>query len=292
MEFSEAFRWIDVADEIAFLVADLKAQGHAAHGHAFLSGYLAQSGDYDACRVLDLYEAHRALVRAKVTALGWTDLAQTHEVDLGLARRQYGAYAGVAHAPLAPKRPILVLVGGLSGSGKTWLASRLAPLLGAIHLRSDVERKRLAGLVESARTGSPLGQGLYATEMTVRTYEQLSRCAEQVAGGGYPAIVDATFGRREDRARFRALAGRLRIPVRLLHCRASPEVLRRRIAQRHALGTDASEADLDVLRWQEAHVEPISTGEGLEALEVDTAAGDSRPSIGDLTLALRALASA
>jgi aminoglycoside phosphotransferase family enzyme/predicted kinase len=287
MEFSDEFRWIDVADEIAFLVADLNALGHAADAHAFFNGYLAESGDYDACRVLDLYEAHRALVRAKVTALGWKDLARTREVDFGLARRQYETYARVAHAALAPKRPLLVLVGGLSGSGKTRLASRLAPSLGAIHLQSDVERKRLAGLPGSARTGSPVQQGLYAPDVSMRTYEHLARCAEQVTDGGFPALVDATFGRREDRARFRALAARLGVPVRLLHCRASPEVLRRRVSQRHALGTDASEADLDVLRWQEAHAEPVGTDEGLAALEIDTTGGDSRPSIDELTAALR-----
>jgi aminoglycoside phosphotransferase family enzyme/predicted kinase len=287
MEFSDAFRWIDVADEIAFLLADLSALKHAAHAHAFLSGYLAESGDYDACRVLGLYEAHRALVRAKVTALGWTDLAQAREVDLGLARRQYEAYVGVAHAALGSKTPLIVLVGGLSGSGKTWLASRLAPLLGAIHLRSDVERKRLAGLPESARTGSPLQQGLYTQEASTRVYEHLAHCAEQVASGGYPVIVDATFARREDRARYSAMASRLGAAVRLLHCRALPGVLRQRVAQRHTRGSDASEADLGVLAWQEAHAEPVGTDEGLATIEVDTTRGDPEPSIDHLVAALR-----
>jgi len=107
MEYSDSFRWIDVADDI--------------------------------CRVLDVFEAHRARVRAKVTAL-WIDLARSREVDLGLARRRYQAYVDAASSALAPKRPPLVLMEGLSGSGKTWIATRLAPLLRAIHLRSDVER--------------------------------------------------------------------------------------------------------------------------------------------------------
>ena len=282
MEFSEEFRWIDVADEIAFLIADLEALGHPAHAHAFRGGYLARSGDYDACRVLDVYQAHRALVRAKVTALGWTDVARTREVDLGLARRQCETHAAVARAALAPRRGHIVLMGGLSGSGKTWLASRLAPLLGAIHLRSDVERKRLAGLPETARTGSPVRQGLYAPEVSTRVHERLAECTAQVLAGGYPAIVDASFGRREDRARFHALAQRLDVPLRLLQCRASPQELRRRVAQRHALATDASEADLAVLRWQEDHAEPVDPGEGLAALEVDTTKCDPDPSIGAL----------
>jgi predicted kinase len=287
MEFSDAFRWIDVADEVAFLLADLKVRGWPIHAHAFLSGYLVECGDYAACRVLDVYEAHRALVRAKVTALGWTNLAQGLEVVPGLACREYQAYVDAAQAALGPRRPFLVLVSGLSGSGKTWLANRLAPQLGAIHLRSDVERKRLAGLAESARTSSPVRQGLYSPAASARVYEHLAHCAGQVASGGYPALVDATFNRREDRARFRALAVSLGLPVRFLHCRAAPEVLRRRLALRHALGSDPSEADLEVLRWQEHHAEPVTPDEGFVTLEVDTTADDPAPPLDKLFATLR-----
>jgi aminoglycoside phosphotransferase family enzyme/predicted kinase len=291
LEFAAAFRWIDVADEVAFLLADLKARGRHAHAQAFLGGWLAESGDYAACHVLDLYEAHRALVRAKVTALGPADLTETSESGLDRARREYDAYVGVAEAALAPKRPFIAIVSGLSGSGKTWLASRLAPGLGAVHLRSDVERKRLAGLPESARTSSPVRQGLYAPGVTQRVYAHLAACAEDVASGGYPAIVDATFGRREERARFRELAARLGIPLRLLHCRASPEVLRERVARRHAAGADASEADLEVLRWQQDHAEPPAADEGIAKLDVDTTSSDPVPSSGRLLAWLRAAAS-
>jgi predicted kinase len=288
MEFSDAFRWIDVADEVAFLLADLKVRGWPIHAHAFLSGYLVECGDYAACRVLDVYEAHRALVRAKVTALGWANLAQGPEVVPGRACREYQAYVDAAQAALGPRRPFLVLVSGLSGSGKTWLANRLVPQLGAIHLRSDVERKRLAGLAESARTSSPVRQGLYSPAASARVYEHLAHCAAQVASGGYPALVDATFNRREDRARFRALAISLGLSVRFLHCRAAPEVLRRRLALRHALGSDPSEADLEVLRWQEHHAEPVTPDEGFVTLEVDTTADDPAPPLDKLFATLRA----
>jgi len=65
---------------------------------------------------------------------------------------------------------MLLLTTGLSGSGKTWLARRLAPDLGAVHLRSDVERKRLAGLAERADSRSALGEDLYSPENTARIY--------------------------------------------------------------------------------------------------------------------------
>jgi predicted kinase len=119
-------------------------------------------------------------------------------------------------------------------------------------------------------------------------YEHLAACAEAVLGGGYPVIVDAAFGRRDDRARFLALADRLGLPLRLLDCRASPEVLRERITRRRALATDASEAGLEVLQWQQKHHEPVALEEGLATLEVDTSKDDPQPSLDELVARLRA----
>ena len=284
LEFDPAFRWIDVADEIAFLLADLDVLGHPTHANAFLNGYLAEGGDYQACRVVDLYKAHRALIRAKVTALAYA--GQIRSVGREQARRQYEAYVGGARGALASRQPLLVLMMGLSGSGKSWLASRLAPLLGAIHLRSDTERKRLAALPGMAQSASAIQQQRYSPEAKARVYEYLADCAQQVLGGGYAAIIDATFARREDRARFCRLAARLGVRLRVVSCRAAQDVLRARVAERHARGTDASEADLDVLRWQEAHAEPVMADEGLVELEVDTTGNEPAPSIDDLVKAL------
>lgn len=101
MEFEPAFRWIDVAEEVALLLADLRARGQTRPAHAFLSGYLAESGDYGLCRVLDLYKTHRALTRAKIAAL--EGVQSHHDAQLAEARRA-----------LARKSPLLVLVTGLS----------------------------------------------------------------------------------------------------------------------------------------------------------------------------------
>lgn len=286
LEFSEAFRWIDVADEIAFLREDMGVLGYPAHAHAFLGGYLAESGDYGACPMLDVYGAHRALVRAKVTALALPALSSPIERDAALSRLE--AYVGAARAALEPARPGVVLMQGLSGSGKTWLAGRLAPVLRAIHLRSDVERKRLAGLPELAHSNSPAGRGLYAPDASARTYEHLAACAEQVLEGGLTVIVDATFGRREERARFSELAGRLGVRLHLVRCHAESDVLRRRVRARHARAGDASEADLDVLEWQQAHAEPLAGGEGLDVIEVDTTGDDPVPGVGTLARMLAA----
>jgi aminoglycoside phosphotransferase family enzyme/predicted kinase len=261
MEFEPAFRWIDVAEEVALLVADLRARGYPRHAHAFLAGYLAQSGDFELCRVLDLYKTHRALTRAKVAVM--EGALADHDAQLAEARRS-----------VTQKSPLLVLIAGLSGSGKTWLAQRLAPDLGAIHLRSDVERKRLAGLAERDDSGSATGAGLYTSDNTHRVYAHLAKCAEDVLAGGYPVIVDATFLLRSQRALFAELARRMRVRLQLVYCDAPISLLQKRIEARHAAGGDASEADLAVLDWQLKHCEPIDPTEGLDVVKVSATAAD------------------
>lgn len=248
LEFEPAFRWIDVAEEIAFLFMDLSRRGGQAHANAFVNGYLTESGDYESVRLLRLYGAHRALVRAKVAALE-SDGASNHR-----------AYVDCARSLLERRRPMLVLMSGLSGSGKTWLARQLASRIGAIHVRSDIERKRLAG--PAARD--------YGREANDNTYRRMASCAADILAGGFCAIADATFQRRADRALFSRLAADAGVQLMLVRCRAPTEVLRARILERARKGNDASEADLAVLAHQQRSFEAIDPGESLEVIDADT----------------------
>ncbi len=268
IEFDPALRWIDVADEIAFLVADLEARVRAEHSHAFLNAYLISSGDYHACRVLDVYRAHRALVRAKVEALAVAGKDATARES---ARARHLAYVETARDALAPRRSTLILMSGLSGSGKTWLAERLARPLHALHLRSDIERRRLLG----APAAEEIGKGRYAADNVARVYQHLAQCAEDMLVGGYSVIVDATFRDRNQRARFRELASRLGVSLRIVHCRAPEDTLHARIDRRRRAGTDASEANDAVMRWQQERFDPILAEEGIEVIETDTTHEDA-----------------
>jgi uncharacterized protein len=269
LEFDPALRWTDVADEIAFLAADLEARQRPQHAHAFLAGYLGESGDWQACALLPLFRAHRALVRAKVVALEALEAPVARRAEL---ERQHAAYLDCARRALGSRPARLVLMCGLSGSGKSWLAQQLAPRLPALHLRSDIERRRLAGLEPAARTGSAVAQGLYSADMTRRVYARLEECAAAMLAGGYDAIIDASFGRREDRARLYGLAARLGAPVCLVHCRAPRAVLEARIAARQRRGSDPSEADLAVLTWQAERFEPPQPQETGTLIEIESAA--------------------
>ena len=268
MEFEPAFRWIDVAEEIAFLHMDLGVRQCAPQAQAFLGGYLFEGGDYQACRLLRLYGIHRALVRAKVAALR---LARD-ELARQRAREEHGRYLAWARGRLTQERPLLVLMCGVAGSGKTWLARQLAPALGAVHVRSDVERRRIAGLDVRQRSGSGLGEGLYTGAMGVATYARLRACAAEALAGALPVIVDATFQRRHQRAEFAALAAEHAAALWVVRCHAPPAVLAARVAARAAAGSDASEADRAVLALQQARFEPIGAAENLRVVDADTTA--------------------
>ena len=257
LEFEPEFRWIDVAQEVAFLNADLRARGAPEQAQQFLDGYLVESGDFGILRFLDLYRAHGALVRAKVAAL---------DASLGAMLE---AYLGAAHSALTSRRKMLVLMCGLSGSGKTWIAAQLAMLLDGIHLRSDIERKRLAGIGERESSRAGVGEGIYKAEDSVRLYAHLARAAGAALGGGQSVVVDASFGQRTDRADFRQLAMELGVECSVVYCHAPPEILRTRIAARQVQGTDASEADFAVLAWQQQRFDPPTAEEGLAVIDVD-----------------------
>jgi len=266
LEFDAALRWVDVADEVSFLLADLEARRRPLHAQGFLAGYLNTSGDYQVCLLAPLFKAHRALVRAKIMAL--TAAARgTTRAAAREARRRFRTYLACAQRALAPARPALVLMTGLSGSGKTWLAERLAPPLQAVHLRSDIERKRLAGLAPLARSASALARGLYARKMTVTVYERLAASAADALAGGYTTIVDATFVRADDRLRFRTLAARLGVNLCIVYCQVPRKLLDKRIVGRSRRRRDPSEANIDVLRWQEAQFTPPAAHEAGLVLE-------------------------
>ncbi len=269
LEFEPALRWTDVADEIAFLIADLEVRARALHAHAFLSGYLAHSGDYRACELLPLFKASRALVRAKVAAL--SAMAPAARAAGSEARREVGGYLSYAQRALGNRSGVLVLTCGLSGSGKTWIARRLAPQLSALHLRSDVERKRLAGLDALERGPAALAQGLYGAQASARTYAQLAEDAGAVLAGGSSVIVDATFGTRAQRAQFRALAAQHGARLGILYCHAPRPVLAARLRERQRRADDPSDAGPAVLAWQQPRFEPIATEEASEVFDVPTA---------------------
>ena len=267
IEFNPQLRWIDVISEAAFLTMDLEDRGYPGLAYRFLNGYLQRSGDYEGVGLLRYYLVYRALVRAKVAILRLGAVAG--DADAGReAREEYESYGGLARQYAEVRRPALIITHGLSGSGKSWYATQLVEQLGALQLRSDVERKRLFGYHAQAATGSGIDTGIYTAEAGVRTYEHLANVACRIIDAGYPAIVDATFLKQAQRERFRQLAAELGVPFVLLHFEADSDTLRRRIGLRRQAGRDPSEAGLAVLEAQLESQEPLQSDERGAAVTV------------------------
>jgi len=270
LEFDASLRWIDTMSDIAFLSMDLRAHGRHDLAARFVDACLSHSGDYDGLQVLRYYQVYRALVRAKVSALR----AAQPDVDAqgrGTAMQRCTALVDLAVTISQVPARSLVLLHGVSGSGKTWGSQHMLEATGAVRIRSDIERKRLQAMSPGERSGSNLGAGLYTREITRATYARLAQLARSILRAGHSVLVDATFLRAHQRDAFARIAHEERVAYRIACFVADENVLRERVRRRHAAGTDASEATLEVLEQQLRMRTPLSRSEAACAMRFDTA---------------------
>lgn len=267
LEFDPSLRWIDVVDETAFVTMDLIAHERRDLAFSYLSRYLEVTGDYGGVELLTFYMVHRALVRAKVRAIKARQAGSERPITAPQT------YLEVAMNLLARRTPTLIITHGLSGSGKTTWTESLIGLLPAIRLRSDIERKRMLGLAERARSDSPLGGGIYADSSTDATYTALAHGAEIGLRAGFNVIVDATFLRIAHRQRFAELAAHTGSKFIILDLYAPDDVLRRRLVSRQTQKRDASEATVQTLDYQLERREELTPAERARAVGIDTEQG-------------------
>jgi predicted kinase len=240
IEFNDELRLIDTMNDVAFLVMDCDARGHAELGLHLLSRYLEHSGDYEGLALLRPYQFYRAGVRGKVALLLSEDTGLSADAAAA-KRREADAYFRLAAAyAQAPKAPRLFAVGGLSGSGKSRLALLGSGAEGALVIRSDATRKRLGTGVAS----------LYTPMMTEATYAAMLAGADAALGAGFSVILDATFLDASHRHRARDLGARRGLPFTQYWLDVPVPELRRRVRARVAAGRDVSDADLAVLEAQ------------------------------------------
>ncbi|MFP4682505.1 MAG: AAA family ATPase [Ectothiorhodospira sp.] len=266
IEFNAHMRWIDVMNDLAFFTMDLHDRG--AHGHAarLLNGWLERTGDYEGLALLDFYQVYRAMVRAKVAAIR---LGQ-EGLDAAEAERQRGLfldYLELARGFTRPRNNALFINHGFSGSGKTSISQPILEALGAVRIRSDVERKRMVGLEATARPGDALGEGLYGRDQGERTYARLADLTEEILDAGYSVIVDATFLERPRRDRFAHIARERGLPYVILDYQAPADQLRQWVKERAQTGEDASDAGLTVLEHQLRHHDPLGEDEPVVAID-------------------------
>jgi aminoglycoside phosphotransferase family enzyme/predicted kinase len=258
LEFREDLRWIDAMSDVGFLCMDLEDRGHARLAYRLLNTYLERTGDIDGLGVLRFYQSYRAVVRGLVSVMQ----QPAEERASGKICDRARTYFELAERYTRPRRPSVVITHGVSGTGKSTLTQELLEEIGAIRLRSDLERQRGAdGLIRPRREAGAGAAERYAPAARQAVYDELARRADVVLAAGYPVIVDATFLRRAQREAFRQLAERRGAPYVILAFDADPATLRQRIESRQRAGGDASEATIAVLEQQLAECEPPTTDE-------------------------------
>ncbi|MPZ78555.1 MAG: AAA family ATPase, partial [Deltaproteobacteria bacterium] len=259
IEFSSKLRRCDLASEIAFLLMDLQARGGGALRAPFLDRYLELTNDTELSLLLPFYECYRALVRGKVEAL-------RPETAGERAPRYFQSALAITWQPL---KPFLIMVCGLTGSGKSTLSRELGERLRMPLVNSDAVRKELAGT--SGRNRDPFEAGLYSKAMTIKTYARMAALAEEHIGSGAGAILDATFSRREDRQDVLRLAERFNVPLVAVHCFASDQTTRERLDRRAQEGKDISDGRWEIYQRQKNAYEPIEEIPAASRLELNTA---------------------
>lgn len=255
IEFSAALRWIDTANDVAFLTMDLKQRQRPGLAFRFLDRYLQETGDYGLLQVLRLYECYRAMVRAKIAVIRRSQVPDEARAAVEAECIGYIELAGrLGHMAAGA----LVITYGLSGSGKSHVASTIVDRFPAVRLRSDVERKRLLGL----DAGSDATHAdAYSAAHTTATYERLVALAETVFAAGYIAVVDATFLQRRWRDRFRNLAHDHGVPFVIVECTATEATLAARIRKRSSAADNVSDAGIGVMQRQAQTAEPLAGDE-------------------------------
>ena len=262
IEFNEPFRFVDVMYDIAFTVMDLEAKGRQDFANIFLNTYLEKTGDWQGLQVLPFYLCRQAYVRAKVTSLLLDDpnIAESEKESATQIAKNYYHLAW-QYTQISPRK--MIVMSGLSGSGKTTIAKYIAPKINAIHLRSDAVRKHLAGI--------PLDQSgdasLYRPEMSEKTYQFLLDLGLLLINQGFSVILDAKYDRHQWRSPILTAAQKGDFSFKILHCQASLNTLSTRLQQRTG---DISDATPDLLAQQQANADIFNEKEKKYAIAVNT----------------------
>jgi len=269
VEFNPRFRYCDVASDIAFLAMDIEDLGYPEYAARLVDRYAEYAADAELHSLLPFYRCYRAYVRGKVDSL------TSIEAEISAGARAAARCGAVRHFALAYRYtwaadPALVAISGLSGTGKSAVAAALHGRTGFTHLSSDILRKNLGGAAAAAAPRAYDG-GLYAPEMTRRTYRALLDEAAQHLTAGHGVILDATFQRREDREAVRTLGQQRGVPVLFIECHCNEAETHRRLDARAQRADSPSDADWAIYLEQRRRFADLGSDERADSVRLDTA---------------------
>jgi uncharacterized protein len=269
VEFSERLRYGDVASEIAFLAMDLERLDAPGLADELVEAYAALVGDDDLAVFVPFYKCYRACVRGKVESL------RSLEREVGAAERERArelarSYFALAWRYARGASPALIVVCGLSGTGKSTVARMLGHRKGFKTINSDRVRKRLASVSAHEHLRTDYGANIYSGQFTKITYDAMLAEAESLLSDGRGVILDATFKAAADRLRALAIAAQRGVPVLFVECVVSEGEAIRRLERRASISGEVSDATPEVYRRQRAEFEPLGEIPPRNHIRIDT----------------------
>jgi aminoglycoside phosphotransferase family enzyme/predicted kinase len=269
VEFSERLRYSDVASEIAFLAMDLDRLGAPGLADELVEAYAEITCDEEFAVFIPFYKCYRASVRGKVESLRSLE-REVCDAERERARKLASEYFTLASRYARYASPCLIIVCGLSGSGKSTVARMLQHRKGFKAINSDRVRKRLASVSPQEHVRTGYGANIYSDRFSKITYDAMLAEAERLLNDGCGAILDATFKESADRQLALALAARRGVPVLFVECVVSEDEAIRRLERRGSIQSEVSDATPEVHRMQRAEFEPIRELPPRNHLRMDT----------------------
>ena len=286
IEFNDRFRYVDVANDAAFLAMDLDYEGRPDFARYFARRMAAELNDDGMSLLMDFYKCYRAFVRGKVESLHSVAHAAPDEERQASAERARRYFRLALQYTAAGSQQLVLVVMGRIASGKSTLAHALGAELGWEVYSSDYLRKKLAGFPLYERSSAAARKRLYSAAMTEKTYDRLLTSAESQLKQGRSVILDATFARREHRQLLADRFGKRGAVWRILEAQASNAAVRQRLRVREARPNEASDARLEDFAMLTRLYEPPVELPARQRVKVRTAG----PLVNTLTKALQSLA--
>jgi hypothetical protein len=273
IEFNDRFRFSDVASDIGFLAMDLDYQNYPYLSSYFIQRYVEKSGDADVFDLLNFYKSYRAFVRGKVHGFQLNDPYIDPAKKKGITEitRKYfdlsRYYTSLFSLDLHPGKPVLFLVSGLTGTGKSTVARKIAVDYHATQLNTDVVRKEVASVDQFERHHDSFNTGLYDPKKVDETYEQVMERAAVVLKQKKNVVLDATFQKKRYREMAQHIAAKHHAILLMVQCVSPDTVVKRRLEQR-VKKKSVSDGRWEIYLQQKQTFEPFTADE--QSLAMDT----------------------
>jgi len=270
IEFNERFRYEDVAAEVSFLAMDLDYNGYPEYAETFVDAYIRHSGDREIGRLLNFYKCYYAYVRGKVIGF------RLHDSSIRQEEREEAAETASRYFDLAftyaarPERPMLILMAGLMGTGKSVRAKLLAPRIGADIIQTDVLRKEILNIAHNERHYEDFGKGIYGDEFTRKTYARALEIASEKMKEGKSVIIDGSYKNRTYRQEAIDAAKKLDADFFIIECICPDDVIKKRLEARKSNKKEASDGRWEIYQAQKDSFDKITEIPNISHIVLDT----------------------